>query len=325
LLDASGTRIALKTSTSVSWLVFDLHGSVAGLCPAGTSSLSDAYRYGGYGQQVANSGSSVNPYRYRGLLNLGADDLAGALLSMGARDYSSQLGTFTQEDSVAGGAANPATMNRFLYALANPPTLVDPDGHRTTDGGGGGGPIGGASEPVGSGGGASEPVGSGGGASEPVGSGGGAEPVGEVPGGAWESWGSGDTIAEGNRVKISAGPDEGASEPTTTEILQGHATAAGKQFRPSMFTQPQNDALRQNRWLYNLFRGERIDLLFRRSVLNDPRLTNVRLTPRGVFGPDVLPTEGEGWWDVTTTGSWARHAKLYLEDFGEPTSILTYQ
>jgi RHS repeat-associated protein len=104
----------------VSWLVFDLHGSMAGLCPAGTSVLSDAYRYGGYGQQVASNGSSVDPYRYRGLLNLGADDLAGALLSMGARDYSSQLGTFTQEDSVAGGAANPATMNRFLYASPTP-------------------------------------------------------------------------------------------------------------------------------------------------------------------------------------------------------------
>lgn len=105
--------------------------------PAGTSSLSDAYRYGGWGQQLPGGvGSSTNPYRYRGLLNLGADDLAGALLSMGARDYSSQLGTFTREDSVAGGAANPMTMNRFLYALANPVTLVDPDGHMAEAGGG---------------------------------------------------------------------------------------------------------------------------------------------------------------------------------------------
>jgi RHS repeat-associated protein len=129
LLEAEGTRLAVKTGSSVSWLVFDLHGSVAGLCPAGTSSLADAYRYDGWGRQVAKSGSSTNPYRYRGLLNLGADELSGSLLAMGAREYSSQLGTFTQEDSVAGTAANPATMNRFLYALANPATLIDPDGH----------------------------------------------------------------------------------------------------------------------------------------------------------------------------------------------------
>jgi hypothetical protein len=48
---------------------------------------------------------------------------------MVARDYSPATGTFTSLDSVQGGAANPLTMNRYLYALANPATLVDPDGH----------------------------------------------------------------------------------------------------------------------------------------------------------------------------------------------------
>jgi hypothetical protein len=59
---------------------------------------------------------------------------------MGARDYAPSTGTFTQLDSVQGGAVNPMTMNRFLYALANPATLIDPDGHYaacpTCDGGG---------------------------------------------------------------------------------------------------------------------------------------------------------------------------------------------
>jgi RHS repeat-associated protein len=130
LLDAAGTRLAVKTNGTVSWLVFDLHGSVAAMCPAGSTTLSDAYRYDGFGVQVASAGSVTNPYRYRGLLNLANDTGAGALLAMGAREYSPQLGTFTQEDSYAGSAANPASMNRFLYALANPATLVDPDGHR---------------------------------------------------------------------------------------------------------------------------------------------------------------------------------------------------
>jgi RHS repeat-associated protein len=129
LLDAEGTRLAVKTGSAVSWLLFDLHGSVAGLCPAGSTSLADAYRYDGWGVQVASAGSNTNPYRYRGLLNLANDTGAGALLAMGAREYAPQLGTFTQQDSVAGSAANPASMNRFLYALANPATLIDPDGH----------------------------------------------------------------------------------------------------------------------------------------------------------------------------------------------------
>jgi RHS repeat-associated protein len=99
------------------------------VCPAASTTLSDAYRYDGFGQQIANAGTITNPWRYRGLLNLTQDFGSGALLAMAARDYAPQLGVFTQEDSVAGSAANPLTMNRFLYALANPATLVDPDGH----------------------------------------------------------------------------------------------------------------------------------------------------------------------------------------------------
>ncbi len=130
LLDNDGSRLAIKTGTgSVAWLIFDLHGSAVALCTAGTTTLSDAYRYDGYGERITDNGSSVNPWRYRGLLNIGSDNLTWALLDMGARDYSPQLGTFTQRDSAQGKAANPLTMNRFLYALANPATLVDPDGH----------------------------------------------------------------------------------------------------------------------------------------------------------------------------------------------------
>ena len=129
LLDADGTRLALKTGSVVSWLVFDLHGSVVALCSAGTTTLSDAYRYDGFGQRIAAAGASLNPYQYRGLLNIGSDALTWALGDMGARDYSAQLGVFTQADSVQGSAANPLTMNRYLYALANPATLIDPDGH----------------------------------------------------------------------------------------------------------------------------------------------------------------------------------------------------
>jgi RHS repeat-associated protein len=57
---------------------------------------------------------------------LHADD---ALYAAGARAYQPSLGVFSGLDSRTGGAADPRTMNRYLYALANPATLVDPDGH----------------------------------------------------------------------------------------------------------------------------------------------------------------------------------------------------
>jgi hypothetical protein len=60
---------------------------------------------------------------------------------MVARDYAPATGTFTQLDSVQGTAANPLTMNRYLYVHANPATFIDPDGHakRGSPGGGGSG------------------------------------------------------------------------------------------------------------------------------------------------------------------------------------------
>jgi hypothetical protein len=48
---------------------------------------------------------------------------------MGARLYAPSAGTFTQLDTYAGSAADPASMNRFLYAQGNPTSLIDPTGH----------------------------------------------------------------------------------------------------------------------------------------------------------------------------------------------------
>jgi hypothetical protein len=48
---------------------------------------------------------------------------------MGARLYSPGIGAFTSLDTTAGQAQDPRSMNRFLYAEANPATLVDPTGH----------------------------------------------------------------------------------------------------------------------------------------------------------------------------------------------------
>jgi RHS repeat-associated protein len=131
IYDASGARVAIKTGGIVSYVIFDLHGSVAALCPSSSTSLSDAYRYDPWGQTIVASGSAVNPWRYRGLLDVSPNSTP--LYDMGARAYSPQLGTFTSEDSVAGKAADPLSMNRFLYAEADPTTLIDPDGHYIID------------------------------------------------------------------------------------------------------------------------------------------------------------------------------------------------
>ena len=95
--------------------------------------ITDAFRYDAYGQTVATfsvvGGSGLlTSWRYQGRLNV-APDGAEPLYANGARLYSPSLGTFTQLDTVSGKATNPLSMNRFLYAEANPATFIDPSGH----------------------------------------------------------------------------------------------------------------------------------------------------------------------------------------------------
>ena len=57
----------------------------------------------------------------------------------GARQYDPATGAFTSLDTVMGQAQNPVSLNRYLYAHANPLVLIDLDGHRATEYDGGSG------------------------------------------------------------------------------------------------------------------------------------------------------------------------------------------
>jgi RHS repeat-associated protein len=132
-IDAIGDRLTTGLSGAFAYLVPDLHGNVVAAASAGTSpGYLSAYRYDAYGETVASwiaeSGSVSVPYRYQGrrLQNAsGATDL----YDFGARSYDPDLGSFTSFDTVSGSAQNPLTLNRYLYASANPATMIDPDGH----------------------------------------------------------------------------------------------------------------------------------------------------------------------------------------------------
>ena len=78
------------------------------------------------------TGSITSPWRFQGRILESADGSTD-LYDFSARSYDPGLGAFTSFDSVTGGAQNPLTLNRYLYANANPATLVDPDGHFAGD------------------------------------------------------------------------------------------------------------------------------------------------------------------------------------------------
>ncbi len=119
----------------MAWLVPDLHGNVAAGLSGDGSSVTDALRYDGYGMTAAvwpTGGSPASSYwKYQGRLDLGPTSTS--LYDFAARDYAPGLGTFTGLDSVMGSAQSPTHLNRYLYAAADPTTLVDPDGHAGCD------------------------------------------------------------------------------------------------------------------------------------------------------------------------------------------------
>jgi len=132
LLDADGSRLALHTGGTTAWTSFDLHGNLVGATASDSGTIVSALRYDAYGATLdaytAGSGATETPWRYQGRLDL-SPDADEPLYDYGARRYRPSLGAFTALDTYPGSAADPRSMNRYLYAHANPTTLIDPTGH----------------------------------------------------------------------------------------------------------------------------------------------------------------------------------------------------
>jgi RHS repeat-associated protein len=131
-----GVRVVTPASDTVNWFLPDLHGSIAASLDSTEASITNAIRYDAWGQTIATGAQTGSPaavgdkpWRYQGRLDISQTALGTPLYDMSARMYSPGSGTFTSLDSVLGSAQNPLSMNRFLYALANPATLIDPTGH----------------------------------------------------------------------------------------------------------------------------------------------------------------------------------------------------
>ncbi len=132
---ASGDRLAAASGPTYNFLLPDLHGSVAGSLSADQSTVTSATRYDAWGDTIATGAAGGTPvgntaWKYQGRLDISPSGLGTPLYAMGARLYDPGVGAFTSLDTVAGSAQAPLSMNRFLYAAADPATLVDPTGHR---------------------------------------------------------------------------------------------------------------------------------------------------------------------------------------------------
>jgi RHS repeat-associated protein len=137
-LDADGSRLAIDAGGVDGFTLADLHGNTAAVVNAADDEVLSATRYDAYGRSADrhdSGGGFPTEWGFQGRLDL-SPDAANPLYEFSARFYAPALGAFTQLDSYPGDAASVLSLNRYLYAHANPWTFTDPTGH-AVDGGGG--------------------------------------------------------------------------------------------------------------------------------------------------------------------------------------------
>jgi RHS repeat-associated protein len=140
-VDADGGRLAIEADGVDGFSLADLHGNLAAAVNAADDTILSALRYDPYGLVVDDhdsGGGFPREWAFQGRLDI-SPDAANPLYEFSARFYAPVLGTFTQLDSYAGEVGDPRSLNRYLYAGANPWTLIDPSGHRFEEGPGGSG------------------------------------------------------------------------------------------------------------------------------------------------------------------------------------------
>lgn len=121
---AYGYQLASMTrGGSSSYVMRDSHRNVRALSGAG-GAVTDRYTYDGYGNSVASTGSTENPYRYSGQ-RLDSDT---GLYQLRARYYSPATSRFLSRDPLGGSLDDPRSTHRYTYAGDDPINASDPTG-----------------------------------------------------------------------------------------------------------------------------------------------------------------------------------------------------
>ena len=107
-----------------SYYLYDGLGSTRALS-SGEGAITDTYFYEAFGEVLAETGDTENDYKYTGEQYDSSLDMT----YLRARYYDQGIGRFSQMDTWAGVNAQPITLNKYLYANADPVLNVDPTGN----------------------------------------------------------------------------------------------------------------------------------------------------------------------------------------------------
>lgn len=119
----AGRLLALNDGTGAKLANLDRHGDLVGLLDT-TGTPTATRTYTPFGQIHSSVGTFAGQAGFQGDWT----DPASGEVWQGARWYQPNTGTFTARDTVFGELATPMTLNRYLYANANPLNYFDPDG-----------------------------------------------------------------------------------------------------------------------------------------------------------------------------------------------------
>jgi RHS repeat-associated protein len=115
--------VSQRRSGGTSYYGYDAHGNVVFLTDA-TGVVTDTYDYDAWGNVVASAGATPNSRLYTGE----EFDPDLGLMNLRARNYDPGKGRFLTIDSLPGRVGAPLSMNKYLYAEADPVMLADPSG-----------------------------------------------------------------------------------------------------------------------------------------------------------------------------------------------------
>lgn len=129
--DADGNLLSMRYNDNVYYYQFNARGDVIALTDsAGNKTVS--YEYDEWGNITTITGNQeladANPYRFVGKYGVLYDKDSNLYL-MGWRDYDPSIGRFIVQDEYLGEEDEPTSLNRYLYADADPVNNIDPDGH----------------------------------------------------------------------------------------------------------------------------------------------------------------------------------------------------
>ncbi len=123
-----GTNLLMRTADGQSYYyMYNGHADVTALINVATGNVDATYYYDAFGNidPTGTTGDVNNNITYAGYQY---DEETG-LYYLNARMYDPKVARFLQEDTYAGNASDPLSLNLYTYCVNNPLIYVDPTGH----------------------------------------------------------------------------------------------------------------------------------------------------------------------------------------------------